>query len=238
MLVAVNANDRLNFNMQYNVIPVAAAKHMGIIAMKTFADGAMYTKEASWSRTPEHVVRTVGSPDVPSRPLVEYTLTTPQVHTDIIGIGQIGDDPKTCQLEQNLAAAQIAPNGLTETDRRNIEKSSNRIKDGRTNYFQLPRTELSPARDAAAERTVHDGRHVVRLTWQTAFAGDEPIRRYEFWRDGSRIGQMEHAPQTTKAPFAFEDAQVDRSAHRYKIVTVDAAGRSAATGDLIVPTTG
>ena len=32
MLVAINANDRLHFNMQYNVIPVAAARNMGLIA--------------------------------------------------------------------------------------------------------------------------------------------------------------------------------------------------------------
>jgi hypothetical protein len=38
LLVAVNANDRLQFNMQHNVLPVAAAKNMGIIAMKVFAD--------------------------------------------------------------------------------------------------------------------------------------------------------------------------------------------------------
>jgi aryl-alcohol dehydrogenase-like predicted oxidoreductase len=43
MLVAINANDKVNLNMQNNVIPVAAAKNMGIIAMKVFADGAMYS---------------------------------------------------------------------------------------------------------------------------------------------------------------------------------------------------
>jgi len=34
MLVAINANDKLMFNMQYNVINLAAEKNMGIIAMK------------------------------------------------------------------------------------------------------------------------------------------------------------------------------------------------------------
>ncbi len=61
MLVAINANDKQMFNMQYNVIPLAASKNMGIIAMKVFADGAMYSKPAEWSETPGHVVRTVGS---------------------------------------------------------------------------------------------------------------------------------------------------------------------------------
>ena len=57
LLVAINANDKLNFNMQNNVIPVAAAKNMGIIGMKVFADGAMYSKGTHWSGQPSHVVR-------------------------------------------------------------------------------------------------------------------------------------------------------------------------------------
>ena len=61
MLVAINANDKLMFNMQHNVIPLAKAKNMGIIGMKVFADGAMYSKPAEWSENPKHVVSGVGS---------------------------------------------------------------------------------------------------------------------------------------------------------------------------------
>ncbi|MGA9753535.1 MAG: aldo/keto reductase [Desulfobaccales bacterium] len=57
LLVALNANDRRYFNHQYNVIPVAVAKNAGLIAMKVFADGAMYGKGNFFSRAPEHVVR-------------------------------------------------------------------------------------------------------------------------------------------------------------------------------------
>ena len=120
MLVSINANDRLQFNMQHNVIPVARARDMALIGMKTFADGAMYTKPADWSRKPEHVVRTVGSSSLPSRPLVEYSLSTPGIQTLIVGIGQIAEDGESCQLEQNLASAQILPQGLSDTDRRAI----------------------------------------------------------------------------------------------------------------------
>ena len=73
--------------MQHNVIPVAAAKGMGIIAMKVFADAAMYHKEPRWSRDPNDVFRKVGTPELPSRPLIEYSLSTPGIHTLIIGIG-------------------------------------------------------------------------------------------------------------------------------------------------------
>ena len=52
MLVAINANDRLHFNMQYNNIPVAAARKVGMIGMKTFADGSMYGKRPMFSNNP------------------------------------------------------------------------------------------------------------------------------------------------------------------------------------------
>ena len=237
LLVTINANDRLYFNQQYNVIPVAAAKGMGIIAMKVFADGAMYGKEATWSRRPEHVVRSVGSPSLPSRPLVEYVLSTPGIVTAIIGIGQIDDQPRGCQLEQNLSAAQIRPESLSQADREAIEQKAAQVKGGQTNYFQAPAEPLGPPREPAVAQKRRAGQRIARLTWQTAYAGDQPIRRYEIWRDGRKAGQVEHRPQTTKSPFAFEDALSDQAVHTYKVVTVDAAGRTAATDELKVTAT-
>jgi aryl-alcohol dehydrogenase-like predicted oxidoreductase len=236
LLVAINANDRLHFNMQHNVIPVAAAKGMGIIAMKVFADGAMYTKDAVWSRKPEHVVRIVGNDALPSRRLVEYSLSTPGIGTAIIGTGQIGNDPKACQLEQNLSAAQIAPNGLSAADRRAVEKMTCVVKDGKTNWFQLPKQDLTPPRDAKVEQEMREGKRVVLLKWQTAFAGDEPIVNYEIWRDHQRVDQVPHEPQTTKKPFRFADTVGDKAAHTYQIATIDAAGRKALTEELTIPT--
>jgi len=238
MLVAINANDRLNFNMQHNAIPMAAAKNMGIIAMKVFADGAMYTKEAQWSRAPEHVVRTVGDSTLPSRPLIEYSLTTPGVNTAIIGIGQIDNEPAQCQLEQNLSAAQIQPDGLGESGRRDVEKLTSSVKDGKTNYFQVPIELLSPPREPAVSQQMRNNQRVVHLTWQTAYAGNAPIQQYEIWRDDQKIAQVQHQPQTTKTPFAFEDLLSDQNAHAYKLVTVDAIGGTAATEQLILPTIG
>jgi aryl-alcohol dehydrogenase-like predicted oxidoreductase len=235
MLVAMNANDRLNFNMQYNVIPVAAAKNMGLIAMKVFADGAMYTKEPAWTRSPENVVRTVGSDTLSSRSLVEYSLTTPGIHTAIIGTGQIDLDPKLCQLQQNLSAAQIMPNGLSVSDRRDIEKITSTVKDGKTNYFQEPFQALSAPREASAHLEICEGRRVVRLEWQTAYAGAEPIARYEIWRDEKRIAQVPYQPQLSKKPFVFEDELIDKAAHTYQLKTVDTISRVAATEGLPIP---
>jgi len=238
MLVSINPNDRLYFNMQYNVIPVAAEKYMGIIAMKAFADGAMYTKEARWSRTPDDVVRTVGSPSLPSRPLVEYALTTPGIHTAIIGIGQIADDPQVCQLRQNLSASQIATSGLSESDRRDMEQLTRPVKDGKTNYFQRPAQPLTPPQAPTVAQEVRNGQRIVRVAWHTAFAGDEPIRHYEVLRDDKKVAQEAHRPQTTKEPFAVEDTLPGSGAHTYRIVATDAAGSSASTERLGVPAIG
>ncbi|MFC1552389.1 aldo/keto reductase [Candidatus Latescibacterota bacterium] len=234
MLIAINANDRLNLNMQYNVIPVAHAKNMGIIAMKAFADGAMYTKEATWSREPKHVVRTVGSSTLPSRPLVEYSLTTPGIHTAIIGIGQISGTDAECQLVNNIASAQVNPDGLSERDRREIENMTRSIKDGKTNYFQIAEGGLTPPRKIAAEQEMLNGRRSVKLTWHTAYAGDEPLAHYEIIRDNTKIVEISHRPQTTNEPFAFEDIVDGKGAHNYKIAAVDSIGRSASSEEIAV----
>ena len=129
MLVAINANDRQNFNMQHNIIPIAGAKGLGIIGMKVFADGAMYRKEPDVEpHTGQHIVRIVGSDSLPSRQLVEYASSTPGIGTLIIGTGQISEDPESCQLQQNLSAAQIAPKGLSATDRLAIRKIGQRAE--------------------------------------------------------------------------------------------------------------
>lgn len=226
MLVAINANDRLNFNMQHNVIPVATAKNMGVIGMKVFADGAMYTKHAGWTQNPTQVVRTVGTKEVPSAPLIRYTLTTPGVHTAIIGIGQISDDPSLCQLDQNFAAAQVASDALTQTDRREIESLTRAIKEGKTNYFQLNQPGIKAPDKPAANRQP-GGEHRVEITWNTAFAGDEPIKNYSVMRDGVPVGTVPHKPQTGMLPFSFTDKPNDDKSHEYTIIARDVSGKTA-----------
>jgi len=235
MLVAINANDKLNMNMQHNVIPVAAAKNLGIIAMKVFADGAMYTKPARWSNTSEHVVRTVGSEQLPSQPLVQYALTTPGIHTAIIGIGHVDENPAKCQLHQNFLSAQIEPNGLGEGDRQNIERMALAAKEGKTNYFQVNEGGLTAPSTPEIRQEMKGDERVVALSWNTSLAGDEPISSYEIWRDGEKTGNMPHQPQTGPSPFRFEDKPGNRSAHTYKIITVDAAGNKAASEELRAP---
>ena len=239
MLVAINSNDRLQFNMQYNVIPVAEARNMGIIGMKVFADGAMYTKEATWSNIPDHVVRSVGSKEVPSKPLVEYALTTPGIDTAIIGIGEISDDPTKCQLKQNLASAQINPDGLSWSDRKEVEDLTMHVKDGKTNYFQLEGGKTpTPPRNTAIKQKKLDDKRVVEITWDTAYAGNEPLKYYEVYRDNEKIGRIDHTPQINTQPFSYADELGDKSAHQYKVVSVDFTDRSAESEVIIAETLG
>lgn len=231
MLVAINANDKLNFNMQNNVIPVAAAKNMGIIGMKTFADGAMYTKEANWSNEYKHVVRSVGNEKLPSRPLIEYSLSTPGLSTLIVGIGQAGDDPQTCQLTQNISAAQIKPNGLSAAERAEIEKMAINAKQGKTNYFQVHDGGLTSVSDPMIAKGDGD---TVQLTWDTAYAGSEMITKYLIVKDGQQIGEVGHRPQTTNTPFSFVDRAAGDFAGEYKIITVDAADQQKSSDILMV----
>jgi aryl-alcohol dehydrogenase-like predicted oxidoreductase len=218
MLVAINANDRLMFNMQHNVIPVAEAKGMGIIGMKTFADAAMYHKEPRWSQKPEDVYRKVGEPGLPSRPLIEYSLTTPGIHTLITGIGQIDDDPMKCQLVQNFYAAQITPDGLTAEERSKIEAMAAGVKEGKTNYFQMEKVGLTAPREL--QKTVVEGK--TTLSWQTAYAGDFPVARYEVIVNGKKVGEVLHKPQILKKePFVFS---VENPKDLIAVAAVDTQG--------------
>ncbi len=226
LLVAINSNDKLNFNMQHNVIPVAQAKNMGLIGMKVFADGAMYSKTANWSSQPSDVIREVGSKELPYKPLIQYTLTTSGINTAIIGIGKISDDPQKCQLTQNISASQITSGGLSGSDRADVETMTSQVKEGKTNWFQLDESGLTGGQDFKAEQV---GEKKVELTWNTAYAHNDPIDRYEVWRNATKIGEVSHQPQTSSEPFSFTDDVQEAGKYNYKVITVDKAGKTAET---------
>ncbi len=217
MLIAINANDKTKMNFQHNVIPVAEAKGMGIIGMKVFADAAMYHKEPRWSQTPDDVFRKVGTPELPSRPLIAYSLTTPGVHTLIIGIGQIDDDPMKCQLVQNFYASQIKPDGMSTDERNKIEVQAAKIKP-ESNYFQVVEN-----MGLVAPRELQINGNTI--TWQSAFAGDEPISHYEVLVDGKLVGKVNHKPQLLKSePFSFNNKNLSG---KVLVAVVDNAGNRA-----------
>jgi hypothetical protein len=217
MLVAINANDKTKMNMQHNVIPVAEAKGLGIIGMKVFADAALYNKEPRYSRTPADVYRKVGSPELPSKPLIEYALTTPGVHTLIIGIGHIDEDQAKCQLVQNLIAAQIEPDGLSAEERKRIEEKAKAARPDSNYFMTFDKVGLSAPRDAKLIEN--------KITWHSAIAGDSPISHYEVFVDGELVGKVEHKPQLLKSkPFQYE---LEKPTGEILIAAVDKAGNRA-----------
>ncbi|MDZ8119109.1 aldo/keto reductase [Pontiella agarivorans] len=229
ILVPANANDKLHKNMQNNVIPVAKAKGLGVVGMKVFSDGAMYSKDAKFTEVPDEVVRSVGSKYMPSESLVKYSLTVPGVDVVIMGIGQIDNtDSRNCQLEQNLQAAQIGRNGLSQLDREEIEQMAGRIKDGKTNYFQLPQESMSAPNHLKMEQKSNQ----ITFTWDTAFADKHIITHYDIVKNDVKIAQVKHTPQINETPFHFKDTRGQNN-EVYKIVTVDAAGHTAESKEFI-----
>jgi aryl-alcohol dehydrogenase-like predicted oxidoreductase len=233
ILVAVNANDRQYHNMQFNVIPIAAAKNMGVIGMKVFADGAMYSKEAHWTQGPHEVVRTIGDEILDSKKLIQYTLTTPGVSTLIIGIGEISDDPEKCQLTQNIRHAQVKPEALTDIDRQAIETLALKAKGGKTNYFQDGEARMVFVREPEISQRVIDGKRKVSLKWHTAFSKSEPIKQYEIYCNGHLKKTFPHIPQTSLDPFDFFDFPGKKSALTYKLVAVDKMGNRLESKELV-----
>jgi hypothetical protein len=147
-------------------------------------------------------------------------LTTQGVHTLIIGIGEINDNPLKCQLVQDYYASQIAPDALNENERRELEKIGMRARNGETNYFQLADTGLTPPRNAKLTKS-----DKVTLSWDSSYAGNEPIAHYEIESDGKIIGTVRHIPQVSREPFSYEI----QSGRNFKVVAVDAIGRKSAT---------
>ena len=190
----------------------------------------MYTNEANGSREPKHVVRTVGSDRLPSRPLIEYSLSTPGISTAIIGIGQISDDHSKCQLTQNISSAQIKSNGLSGNERKDIEKLALNAKEGKTNYFQVHEGGLTEVTAATVVKMNGDS---VKLSWNTAYAGKNAISRYEIFRDNEGIGTIDHAPQLINKPFTFTDQTAGEKKCEYKIITVDTEDQRVETSAFI-----
>jgi aryl-alcohol dehydrogenase-like predicted oxidoreductase len=217
VLVAINSNDKTKYNMQHNLIPVASAKGMGIIAMKVFADAAMYHKAPKWSSSTDDVFLQIGTPELPSKPLIEYSLTIPGVHTAIIGIGHIDEDAQKCQLIQNFYAAQIEVDGISESERKKTEELTKKLKPN-SNYFQLPKVGLTSPKNLRKEGN--------RIIWDNAFAGDSPVKAYEILVNGEKVGEVPHQPQILKSkPFTYDISL--NADDKVEIAAVDQMGNRA-----------
>ena len=232
LLVAINPNDRFYFSHQYNSIPAAREKGMGIIGMKLFADGVMYGLEKRFAGRPGQQVLSVGQPGkVPYEDFIQYALSTPGVSTVITGIGLIdkSDDPARDQVVANIAACQIR-DPQTSAKRRQVEQRVAELHGTDTNFFQRPSSGLL----APEKFTVQDaGPDAARLSWSTAYAGAHAIDRYEIYRREVKVATVPYQPQLSEEPFTYQDRltgpQSWPGGKYYKVRVVDAAGNFADT---------
>jgi hypothetical protein len=65
------------------------------------------------------------------------------------------------------------------------------------------------------------------VSWNTAYAGDAPIKTYEIWRDGAKIKEINFTPQITVEPFIYSESLNDIASHTYIMKVVDLKGRMA-----------
>jgi len=220
LLVALNANDRLCVPHQHNVLPLAAAKGLGVIAMKLFADGAFYGKPPRGTKDFTEVVTSIGKAEaVDYRDLVRYPLSLDGVTCAVVGIGQIDrDHPQRDQLAANLAAA--VSDMPSPVERARIEREAESRHGPLTNYFQDKYRGIVQPPEVRARR---DGDRVV-VEWQTALAGSNPLRAYEI-RSGDRLLlSVPYRPQITEAPLSATVAASEVGPAGISVVAVDTAG--------------
>ena len=231
LLVAINPNDRHYFCHQTNSVPVAAAKNMGVIGMKIFADGVMYGRPKGYAGQPGESVLTVGQPGkVAYQDFLRYTLSAPGVCTVITGIGLTdkNNDPTRDQLVANLGACQVS-GPLPASQLRQIEERVADLHGTDTNFFQRPSSGLLPPQKIAVERT-GPATGPVKVSWNTAYAGAEPLARYEIYRREEKIASVPFQPQTSETPFSFTDESAPEGhpgGLYYRVRAVDASGRFA-----------
>jgi aryl-alcohol dehydrogenase-like predicted oxidoreductase len=196
LLVALNVADKLYLPHQNNVLPLALAKGMGVIAMKVFADGAFVgSKEPHWTKGPQEVNQKVGGSKLDTHEMVRYTVSLPGVCTTIIGTGHINrKDPADDQLVANLAAASDTP--MTKVERLALEKACEAAYGATTNYFQQKAAGLVQPADIKLSK---DGGR-VKVTWQAAVAGAKALAAYEIRCGGKPVLTVTARPQTTLAP--------------------------------------
>ncbi len=235
LLVAINPNDRFYFSHQYNSIPAARAKGMGIIGMKLFADGVMYGLEKRYAGRPGQQVLSVGQPGkVPYEDFVHYALGTPGMSTVIAGIGLMdkANDPSRDQLLANIAACQIGE-PQTADKRRQVEQRTAELHGADTNFFQRTASGLLAPETFRVEDLDQE---TTRLRWSTAYAGGHPLDRYEIYRRETKLAAIPFQPQLSEDLFTYDDKltgpQNWSGGKYYKVRIVDVAGNVADTRTL------
>jgi hypothetical protein len=234
LMCTINPNDPRYFSFQTNALPVAEAKNVGVIGMKLLADGVLYGKKPQYAG---EWIKTVGQPGkVSHEDFLHYALSARGVSAVVVGIGETdpNNDPERDQFVADLAACQTA-GLLSLRERRDIEDRVAALHGTQTNFFQRPGSGLQPPQNVKVSRT---GNGPVEVSWDTAYAGAEPLMSYEIFRREEMIARVPYAPQTTEEPFRFTDHGMTGSYPGglwYRVGAVDAGGGKADSMTVLAP---
>jgi aryl-alcohol dehydrogenase-like predicted oxidoreductase len=218
LLTALNVNDRLYQPHQLNVVPLAVARGMGVIAMKLFADGMFFGgKPARVSKDPKSLITSVGKPGYLNyHDMIRYSVSLPGVSCAVIGIGHIDRlDPAKDQLVMNLAAAIDTPMGKDEREK--IEAEAAAMYGATTNYFQEKAVGLVQPSDV--KLTKAGGRIVV--SWQAGYAGSKPIAGWQIKTGGKTVLTIPFREQLTMAPLTAYLTPEEANGGNAEVVAVE-----------------
>ncbi|WP_287130140.1 aldo/keto reductase [Candidatus Cyanaurora vandensis] len=212
LLVSLNTNDLNYLNHRYNVLPIARALDLGIIAMKVFGDATYYGRKPGFANDASDVYLKVGSPFLSSKALIQYTLSQPGVAVALTGIGKIdpSNDPTKDQLISNIQAAQVTT-PMSANAQLDLEAKTATLGD--TNYFQTDAINLTPPRNLQGTRQGQ----TITLTWDTPYAGNSPLQSYDILRAGSVLTTQTHTAQTSTARYQFTENNPTRTAYTVRV---------------------
>ena len=83
-------------------------------------------------------------------------------------------------------------------------------------------------------QTKENNKRNVKVSWNTAYAGDSPITSYEVWRDGTKLQQIPFRPQSSVEPFSLLESLDDKDVHTYVLKVVDCKDRIAESMPVIL----
>jgi hypothetical protein len=220
LLTALNASDKLYQPHQNNVLPLAVARGMGVIAMKLFADGMFFGgKPARVTHDPKELITTVGRPGFISyHDLIRYSVSLPGVCTAVIGISHIDrKDPSKDQLAMNLAAAIDEP--MSAPERARLEAAVAERYGTSTNYFQEKAVGLVQPTEV---KLTKEGERLV-VSWQAGYAGVKPIAAWQIKTGGKTVLTIPFRPQLTTAPLTAFLTPEEAAGGNVEVVAVEEA---------------
>jgi len=132
-------------------------------------------------------------------------------------------------MSNNVDAAQILPDGLSGSERREIEAMAAKVKEGKTNYFQVLAIPLTAPKEVMVNQKPDNDARNITVGWSTAFAADAPLKSYEIIRDGEKTGEKEFTVQITTDLHTWTEVLTDRKEHTYVVKVTDEMGREASS---------